>query len=63
MRGGLLMPGENVVDGELAQRVVDGQDGAAGIAEDGGGALADERGPEAFGSGELGVVLRVVCHD
>jgi hypothetical protein len=55
------MPDQDVVDGKLAQRVVDGQDSSAGIAEDGGGALADEGGPDDFGSGEGGVrVLRVV---
>jgi hypothetical protein len=32
--------------GKLAQRVVDGQDRSAGIAEDGGDALAGEGGPE-----------------
>ena len=34
-----------------------GQDGSAGIAEDGGDALADEGGPEDFGSGEGGVLI------
>ena len=43
--------------GELAQGVVDGQDGSAGIAEDGGDAFAGERGPEDFGSGEGGVLI------
>jgi hypothetical protein len=55
--GALLVADEDVVDGELAQRVVRprGQDGSAGIAEDGGDALADpEGGPEDFGSGEGG---------
>ncbi len=56
VRGALLVAHENVVDGELAQRVVDGQDGAAGIAEDGGDALAGEGGPEDLGAGELGWV-------
>ena len=52
VRGALLVAHEHVVDGrELAQRVVDGQDRAAGIAEDGGGAFAGEGGPEDFGAG------------
>ena len=51
VRGALLVADEDVVDGELAQRVVGGQDGSAGIAEDGGDALADEGGPDDFGSG------------
>ena len=54
VRSALLMPDEDVVDGELAQRVVDGQDGAAGIAEDGGDAFAGERGPKDFSAGEDG---------
>ena len=50
--GALLVADEDVVDGgELSQRVVDGEDGAAGVAEDGGGAFAGEGGPEDFGSG------------
>ena len=59
----LLVADEDMVDGELAQRVVDGQDGPAGIAEDGGYALADEGRPDDFGSGEGGDVfaLRFVC--
>jgi len=48
---------EDMVDGELAQRVVDGQDGAAGITEDGGDALAGEGGPEDLGAGEVGRIL------
>ena len=60
MRGALLVSDEDVVDGgELAQGVVDGEDRAAGVAEDGGGAFAGEGGPEDFGAGE-GRVL-VVC--
>jgi hypothetical protein len=42
MRGALLVPDEDVTDGELAQRVVDGQNGAAGIAEYFADALAFE---------------------
>ncbi len=49
--GALLVAHEDVVDGEFAQRVVDGEDGSAGVAEDGGGAFADEGGPEDFGAG------------
>jgi hypothetical protein len=61
--GALLVAYQNVVDyGELAQGVVCGQDGSAGIAEDGGDALADEGGPEDFGAGELGVLVRFVGH-
>ena len=52
--GSLLVADEDVVDGgEFAEGVVDGEDGAAGVAEDGGGAFAGEGGPEDFGSGEL----------
>jgi hypothetical protein len=48
----LLVAYEDVVDGgELAQGVVDRQDGPAGITEDGGDALSGECGPEDFGSG------------
>ena len=61
MGGALLVADEDVVDGgEFAEGVVDGEDGAAGIAEDGGGAFAGEGGPEDFGAGELGV--GVVAH-
>ncbi len=56
--GALLVADEDVVDGgEFAEGVVDGEDGAAGVAEDGGGAFAGEGGPEDFGSGELGVLV------
>ena len=34
VRGALLVADEDVVDGELAQGVVDGEDGSAGVAED-----------------------------
>ncbi len=62
VRGALLVADQDVVDGKLAQRVVDGQDGATGIAEDGGDALAGEGGPEDLGSGELGWVrVRRIC--
>ena len=58
VRGALLVAHEHVVDGgELAQRVVDGKDGSAGIAEDGGDAFAGERGPEDLGAGEGGVLV------
>ncbi len=56
VRGALLVADEDVVDGELAQRVVDGEDGSARVAEDAVYALAGEGGPEDFGSGELGLV-------
>ena len=46
----LLVPDEDVADGEFAQRVVCGQNGAAGIAEDLAHALALEGGPENLGS-------------
>ncbi len=51
VRGALLVADEDVVDGELAQRVVGGEDGSAGVAEDLGDAFACEGGPEDFGSG------------
>ena len=52
------MADEDVVDGgEFAERVVDGEDRAAGVAEDGGGAFAGEGGPEDFGAGEGGVLV------
>ena len=53
---------EDVVDGKLAQGIVGGQDGPAGIAEDGGDALAGKGRPDDLGSGEGGDVLRFVCH-
>jgi hypothetical protein len=40
-----------MVDGELAESVVGGEDGSAGIAEDRGDTFAYERGPEDLGSG------------
>src|SRR6202522_2858368 len=55
MRGALLVADEDVVDGELAQGVVGGEDGSAGVAEDLIHAFADERGPDDFGAGEGGV--------
>ena len=61
VRGPLLVADEDMVNGKLAQRVIDRQDGAAGIAEDGGDAFAHQRGPhdlragEAGGSGEMSV--------
>ena len=54
VRRALLVAHEHVMDGELAQRVVGGQDGAAGIAEDVRDALAHQRGPEDFSAGEAG---------
>jgi len=47
----LLVAREHVVDGELAQSIVGGEDGSAGIAEDRGDTFAYERGPEDLGSG------------
>jgi len=58
---------QGVVNGKLAQRVIDGQDGPAGIAEDVGDALAYQRGPnnlsagEAGGLGQMGVRCLRVC--
>ena len=43
VRAALLMADEDVAQRELAQHVVDGQDRPAGVAEDGGDALADQR--------------------
>ncbi len=61
VRGALLVADEDVVDGELAQGVVDGEDGSARVAEDAVYALASQGGPEDFGSGELRVLIgRVV---
>ncbi len=63
VRCALLVADEHVVDGgEFAQRVVDRKDRSAGVAEDGGGAFAGERGPEDFGAGEGGVVV-LVSHE
>ena len=56
VRGALLVADEDVADGEFAERVVGGQDGAAGIAEDLGDAFADQRGPEDLRAGEGGGV-------
>ena len=59
----LLVADQDVVDGKLAQRIVGGKDGPAGIAEDGGYALAGEGCPDDFRSGEGGdVFTRIVCH-
>ena len=52
MRGALLVANQYVVNGKLAQRVVGGQDGAAGIAEDVGDAFAHQRGPQNLSAGE-----------
>ena len=57
VRGTLLVAHEDVVDGELAQGVVDGEDGSAGVAEDAVYVLAGEGGPEDFCSGEGGVLI------
>ena len=62
VRGALLVADEDVVDGELAQGVVGGEDGSARVAEDVVHAFAGEGGPDDFGSGELGVLI-FVCHD
>jgi hypothetical protein len=59
VRGALLVADEDVMDGELAQRVVGGEDGSARVAEDLVHAFAGERGPDDFGSGELGVLIFV----
>src|ERR1700733_325818 len=61
VRGALLVAHEDVVDGELAQGVVGGEDGSARVAEDFVHALAGQSGPDDFGSGELGVSI-FVCH-
>ncbi len=50
----LLVADEDVVDGEFAQGVVDGEDGSAGVTEDGGDALAYEGGPIGFRSRLVG---------
>ena len=52
VRRALLVPHENVVNGKLAQRVVDRQNRSARIAEDRGHALAHQRGPDDFCAGE-----------
>ena len=54
VRCALLVTDEDVVNGKLAQRVVDRQDGSAGITEYGFNALADQRGPHDFSTGEAG---------
>ena len=54
VRSALLVANEDVVNGKLAQRVVDGQNRAAGVAEDVGNALAYQRGPHDFCAGEAG---------
>ena len=59
VRGALLVADEDVVDGELAQGVVGGEDGSAWVAEDFVYAFAGEGGPDDFGSGELGVLIFV----
>ena len=63
--GALLVADQDVVDGgEFAEGVVDRQDGATGIAEDGAGAFAGQGGPEDFGSSELGVLVgHLYLHD
>ena len=53
--GTLLVPYKDMVDrGELAQGVVDGQDGAAGITEHGGDTFAGKGGPGNFRAGKGG---------
>ena len=54
VRGALLVAHQHVVNGKLAQRVVGGQNRAAGIAEDVGDALAHQRGPQNLSAGEAG---------
>ena len=63
--GALLVAGEDVVDGgEFAQGVVDGEDRAGRVAEDGGRAFVGEGGPEDFGAGEggVGVAIHALLH-
>ncbi len=51
----LLMAHQHVTNhGKLAQRIVGGQNGAAGIAKDICNSLADQRGPDDFRAGEAG---------
>ncbi len=57
--GALLVADEDVMDGELAQGVVGGEDGSARVAEDLVHAFPGKGGPNNFGSGELGVMLRI----
>jgi hypothetical protein len=45
------MPHQDVMDRELPKGIVDRKDRSAGISEDSSNSLADERGPENFGSG------------
>ena len=61
VRGALLMAHEDVVDGKLAQRVVDGQDGAAGIAEDVAHAFAFGRCPDDFRAGDASLGLMPIA--
>jgi hypothetical protein len=53
MAGTLLVPDQDVPQGRGEQRVVGGQDGAAGKAEDNLRALLLEAADEGLGSGEL----------
>ncbi len=62
VRGALLVADENVMDGELAQGVVGGEDGSARVAEDFVHAFAGESGPNDFSSGELGVLIFLIRH-
>ena len=48
VRGALLVADEDVVDGELAQGVVGGEDGSAGVAEDLGRRLRRRAWPRGF---------------
>ena len=48
----LLVPDEDVADGKFAQRIVRGQNRAAGVAEDLAHTLAFERRPDDFRAGE-----------
>ncbi len=52
MGGSLLVADQDVVDRIFAQSVVDGQDGATGIAEHMANALAFEGGPDDLSAGE-----------
>jgi hypothetical protein len=50
-----------MVNRELAQRVIGGENGTARVAENFVHPFADKRGPDDFGSGELRVLI-FVCH-
>ena len=60
VRGALLVANEDVVDRVLRHRVVDRQDRAAGVTEDGVDSFADEAFPDDLRSGLLHQVLPAV---